>query len=366
MPSASPRLSTRLLALLVLAVSAGLIPAVAQAPKAAAPQRSPADLAADEFYKLRNDGAAKQDQARFTKVLQAGLVYLEKHANHWRAVDVVRDLGNYGQSVLRDKSQASMRAVYAAQLKYELVSVRYKEELSPEARAAFAALDAAAADAEVRENATRPNLEALREKIDALAQLPASSRFVAGRERSFAEVLGAMAGPAKAEEHYRRLAAGPDKGVADMARFEVGLLELRREPLALKFTSLDGKEVDFAQLRGKVVALYFWSSGHAASVGSLEALRQVYGDWRKRGFELISVSLDKAEDKAKAEKVIKDSRLSFPTHFDGAGVKTAFVAKLGVTGPGRLVVFDKKGLLQSNNLPVNQLDGAVQKLLQAK
>lgn len=356
----------RLLALLVFALAAPVVPASAQTPKAPAPQRSPADLAADEFYKLRNDAAAKQDQARFTRVLQAGLTYLEKHANHWRAADVVRDLGNYGSAVLRDKSLASLRAVYAAQLKYELVSVRYKEELSNEARAAFAAVDASAADAEVRENATRGNLEALREKIDALAQLPANSRFLAGRERSFGEILGATGGPAKAEEHYRRLAAGSDKAVADMARLELGLLELRREPLALSFTSLDGKEVDFAQLRGKVVALYFWSSGHAASVGSLDALRQVHGDWRKRGFELISVSLDKAEDRAKVEKVIKDSRITFPTHFDGAGVKTGFVAKLGVTGPGRLVVFDKKGLLQSNNLPVNQLDGAVQKLLPAK
>ena len=88
---------------------------------------------------------------------------------------------------------------------------------------------------------------------------------------------------------------------AAMAREELNIVEVKKEPYALKFTGLDGKEVDFAQLRGKVVALYFWSTTNKASTDRIEPLKQLLSTYKKRGFEIVSVCYDKAEDRAKVE-----------------------------------------------------------------
>ena len=162
---------------------------------------------------------------------------------------------------------------------------------------------------------------------------------------------------AKAEEFLKKLLAHKDKGVAGMARSELNLVEVKKVPFELTFTAFDGKPLDFAQLRGKVVALYFWSSPNKGSLGSIDPLKQVYSDYRKKGFEVVTVSFDKEEDRGKVAAAIKDNRIAWPVHFDGKGAKTEFAAKLGINDVPRLLVLDQKGMLQhtmqGTNLTVN-------------
>jgi peroxiredoxin len=165
--------------------------------------------------------------------------------------------------------------------------------------------------------------------------------------------------------------------VAAMAREELNIVDAKKDPYALKFTGLDGKEVDFAQLRGKVVAVYFWSSTNANSTKNIEGLKQVYGAYRKRGLEVVSVSFDKEEDRVKLTKYVKDNRITWPVYFDGKGAKNDFAPKLNVTSVPRLLVFDQKGILQTSmqgtpigrlqaDLPPNQLEGMTKRLLNIK
>ncbi len=329
--------------------------------KGAPAPKSPADLLADEFYKVRNQQGAKQDQAQFAKVIAAGIAFLQQFPTSGRAADVVRDMGNYASDKLRDKAVAPMRGVYVSQLQYEALNARYKEGLSEEAKAAIAALTASAADAEARDMMSKQNLETLREKIDALAQVPGSARFLAGREKSYFEIL-AFNNPARGEDHLKSLLTHTQKPVADMARQELDLFNIKKEPYALKFTALDGKEVDLAQLRGKVVGLYFWSTTSGSSTRNFETLKQVAADNKNR-FALVTVSYDKPEDREKLEKYVKENRIAWPVHFDGKGNKAEFASKLAVGSAPRLVLFDQDGMMLSNNLPVNQLDPAIKKLV---
>jgi hypothetical protein len=183
--------------------------------------------------------------------------------------------------------------------------------------------------------------------------------------------------PARVEAHLQKLLAHKEKPIAAMAREELNIVEVKKEPYALKFTGIDGKEVDFAQLRGKVVALYFWSTANKASTDRIEPLKQVLSTYKKRGLEIVSVSYDKAEDRAKVEKLIKDTRMPWPVHFDGNGPKNSFSPKLNATGVPRLYLFDQKGILQtglqgvpvarvSPDWPMNQLEGKVKQMLGIK
>lgn len=340
--------------------------------KAPAP-KTPADLAFDEFNKVRG-GGGKMDQKRFQAVIAAGLAYLTQYPTHGRVNDGVRDLAFFGSSI--DRTQTALRTSYASLLGLEVTNWKYKEGLSDPAKAVIAALDAAVADFDMREAANAEKLATLREKIDALAQTPGGARFLVERERSYAHLI-IVSQPGRAEGHLKAALANPDKGVATMAREELNILEVRKEPYALAFTGLDGKPVDLAQLRGKVVGLYFWSSTNGNSTRNFDRLKQVYSDYRKRGLELVTVSYDKAEDREKLEKFVKENRIAWPVYFDGKGAGADFAKKLNANSVPRLYVFDQKGILQTSlqgspvasltpNLPVDQLDGTVKKLLNIK
>ena len=374
-------MKSRLLFLaLVCALGLGAA-AYAQAPKSdkggekkAPPAKSPADLAAEEFFKIRNEQGAKQDQARFAKVIAAGISYLQQYPTHGRANEVIRELGNYA-GVKIDKAQMPLRVAFMSQLKYEALNARYKEGLSNDAVAALAALEASVADSEVRDvSPSKDNLTALREKIDALATMPGAGRYLVDRERSYFTVLTLGVSPARGEEHLRKMLESPEKGVVNWAREELNIVDVKKEPYALKFTALDGKPVDFSQMRGKVVALYFWSAANGQSTRNFDPLKQIYSDYRKRGFEVVTVSYDKSEDREKLEKYIKENKIAWPVYFDGKAAKNDFSPKLNASGVPRLMLFDQKGVLQStlqgaylvHTLQVNQLEPQVKKLLGVK
>jgi peroxiredoxin len=339
-------------------------------PKAQAP-KSAADLAFEEYNKVRT-GSAKKDQAQFQKVIALGTAFLEKNPTYGRANDVVNSLAFYPNAI--DKKDAAQRTSYLSFLKLEVTNLRYKEGLSDPAKAAMAAVDAAIADFEVRDAFNRDNLALFREKIDALAEVPGSGRFLVERERSYVHILTLGTSLARAEEHLKKMLDHKDKGVAAMARTELNLVEMKKAPFELKFTGFDGKEVDVAQLRGKVVALYFWSSTNKQSLGNFDGLKQGYSTYRKKGFEVVTVSLDKAEDREKVAAAIKDNKIAWPVHYDGKGSKNETIAKLNVTGVPALLVLDQKGMLQHTmqgtiltvNLPFNQLEGQVKRLLGVK
>lgn len=369
-------MKTRLLLLGLVSSLAFGLPAFAQGggksdkgDKKGAPAKSEADAAVDDFYKIRN-AQAKQDQAQFQKVIMAGIGFLEKYPAHARALDVVNDLGNYASQKLpiKDKALAPLRGVYVSQLQYETTNARYKESLPEEAKAAIAALTASAADAEARDNTNKQTIETLREKIDALAQVPGSARFLAARERSYFQVLAYMSA-ARGEAHLKSLLEHPTKQVADMAKGELALLEIKGKPIEAKFTALDGKEIDLTQMRGKLVAVYFWSTTNANSTRAFDQLKIVANDWKKRGLEVVTVSFDKAEDKAKVEKYVHDNKLPFPVAFDGKGNRSDFASRLQVN-TGRMVAFDPKGTLigdaNGHSFQVAQLDAIAKIALDPK
>ena len=347
-------------ALLCSLAVVGSLPA--QAPKKG--ERPPGDVAGDAFGKLYGDKEAKISQERFQQIVAAGIDFLTKYPTHWRANNVIRDTANFGNTIT-DKKLAAYRAAYVTQLNYELVNARYKEGLSNDAKAALAALDAAAADFEMWNAPSNEALSKVREKIDALAAMPGGGRFVVDRELAFVEILNRAKSPAAGEAHLKKLAASTDKGLAGRANTELSLIEARRTPSEIKITALDGKEVDLASLRGKVVVFAVWSGTGEGTANFIDAVKQAHS-FNKKTVEVVGVSFDKEADREKVAKFIKDQKITWPVQYDGKEAKNEWAPKLNVTKGNALVVFDKKGLLVSNNLPTNQLETAMQKLTAAK
>src|SRR5690348_4370106 len=144
-------MKTRLL-LVVIATALTSIAAFAGEPpkgdKKGGPPKGPADLAYDDLQKLLGD-RAKLSQPHFKAISKAGIDFLMKNPTHNRAADVVRQLSEYAGSTLRDKALQPQIPVYIATLKYDILDARIMAE-SDQQKVAIAALDAGAADAEMR------------------------------------------------------------------------------------------------------------------------------------------------------------------------------------------------------------------------
>src|SRR3954470_13938180 len=116
-------MKTRILTLALICTLglAGATSARAQAPKSekgaekkAAAPKTPADLALDEFNKVRSDAGPK-DQARFQKVIAAGIAYLVQYPPHSGVAGAINNLAFYPSGI--DKKQAAMRTSYLSFLK---------------------------------------------------------------------------------------------------------------------------------------------------------------------------------------------------------------------------------------------------------
>lgn len=157
----------------------------------------------------------------------------------------------------------------------------------------------------------------------------------------------------------------PDARISAMAQSKLRRLELMKAPIDLRFTALDGREVDLATLRGKVVLLDFWATWCVPCVAELPNVKAVYQKFRDRGFEVIGISLDRAQDQQKLIDFVEERGLPWPQHFAGDGHYTAseICRHFGVVGLPATFLLDQRGMISSINLRGEQLTSNVQKLL---
>jgi peroxiredoxin len=212
--------------------------------------------------------------------------------------------------------------------------------------------------------AHRPNMKA-HDLFDEIAAAPDAPVAVKGEAsatklRSVYYCMPEADWQKLAEQH---LQAYPETSQNKFIRGLIAWCKLRSEPLDLKFTAMDGAEVDLAKMRGKVVLIHFWISGCEACEDVVEA----YEDLHPKGFEVIGISLD--WDKAKLETFIKEKGMAWPQYFDGKNTKNKFYSYFSdrlnpchFSGLPIKLLVDKKGMLVSTNAREN-LEDEVEKLL---
>ncbi|MGP8020541.1 MAG: TlpA family protein disulfide reductase [Limisphaerales bacterium] len=120
------------------------------------------------------------------------------------------------------------------------------------------------------------------------------------------------------------------------------------KPVSLQFTAVDGREVDLARLRGRVVLVDFWATGCGPCVAELPRIKAAYDKFHAQGFEIIGVSCD--TDKDRLNKFLHEKGLPWPQYFDGKGFDDKIAQSFGIDGIPHMFLVDKKGLLRFDNV----------------
>jgi peroxiredoxin len=120
--------------------------------------------------------------------------------------------------------------------------------------------------------------------------------------------------------------------------------------------TLDGKPYELRQDLGKVVLVFFWSTGCPVCRDKMPELRLNYEAWRDKGFQLLAVSVDKSFEELRAYDTILNRVIAptqrFPWLWRGAvGHRDGF-GSLALTPTSFLI--DRKGQI------VKQMRGRIE------
>lgn len=111
---------------------------------------------------------------------------------------------------------------------------------------------------------------------------------------------------------------------------------------------------------GKYVMLEFWASWCGPCRGEIPHLRHVYKEYKDKGFEIISISIDSSKDdwtKAMEEEGMVWKQLCDPKVFDGPVAK-----KYNVAGVPTCILLDKEGRIFKTDMRGAALDAVLEEL----
>jgi len=118
------------------------------------------------------------------------------------------------------------------------------------------------------------------------------------------------------------------------------LIQKRNNAPDLTFTTIEGKKISMADLKGKVVIVNFWATDCLACVTEMPALVNTYQQYQKKGLEIIAVAMP-YDPPAQVLNYATQKKLPFPVMHDGLADITQKFGNVDLTPT--TFIFDKQG-----------------------
>jgi hypothetical protein len=168
----------------------------------------------------------------------------------------------------------------------------------------------------------------------------------------------------EAKKWYSRLAKDfADHALAAKAQGALRRLELEGKPLELSGALLGGGTFNLAELRGKMVVVYYWASWNRdRCVADFAVLKQLLDSYGSKGLALVCVNLDNTAEEANA--YLQRSPAPGVHLFQPGGLESPLATQYGVMVLPNLFLVDKDGKVLSRTIQqVSSLEDEVKKRL---
>jgi thiol-disulfide isomerase/thioredoxin len=129
---------------------------------------------------------------------------------------------------------------------------------------------------------------------------------------------------------------------------------------------MNGKPLSIANYKGKVVLIDFWATWCGPCLAELPNVVEAYKKYHERGFEIIGVSLDRADAREKLVEFTKNREMPWPQFYDGKYWENKLSTKYGIRSIPATFLLDGEGRVIAKNLRGAALDAELAKRLPAK